>query len=398
MDTSKVQFFKTAGRLLTGENASYLLAEQMQHLNVTRPLIVTDKGVLNSGIINPVLEHLKSNGIEWVSVFSDIIAEPETQTVKNCRAAFDKDKCNGVIAIGGGSAIDTAKAVSILNNTSIDSYSEDRTIVLEDLFGENLVPKRTTPLICLPTTAGTGSEVTNISILLDANDELKKGIVSNELLPDVAIVAPELTLSCPPSVTAASGIDALVHAVESYLSNFASDITRPLSLQAIKMITESLPTAYREPNNIAAREKMATASLIAGLSFGNAGVGAVHALAYPLGGKYHLSHGVSNAVMFSHVMRWNSESCPDKFVEIAIAMGAPNDSSIDNTTASRFVINKIDELCEQVSIPKQLREFDIKREDLKALSESAIKVTRLLRNNPRELSVGDIKTIYEEAY
>lgn len=398
MDTSKVQFFKTAGRLLTGENASYLLAEQMQHLNVTRPLIVTDKGVLNSGIINPVLEHLKSNGIEWVSVFSDIIAEPETQTVKNCRAAFDKDKCNGVIAIGGGSAIDTAKAVSILNNTSTDSYSEDRTIVLEDLFGENLVPKRTTPLICLPTTAGTGSEVTNISILLDANDELKKGIVSNELLPDVAIVAPELTLSCPPSVTAASGIDALVHAVESYLSNFASDITRPLSLQAIKMITESLPTAYREPNNIAAREKMATASLIAGLSFGNAGVGAVHALAYPLGGKYHLSHGVSNAVMFSHVMRWNSESCPDKFVEIAIAMGAPNDSSIDNTTASKFVINKIDELCEQVSIPKQLREFDIKREDLKALSESAIKVTRLLRNNPRELSVGDIKTIYEEAY
>ncbi|WP_201544205.1 iron-containing alcohol dehydrogenase [Psychrobacter sp. H7-1] len=398
MDTSKVQVFKTAGRLLTGENASYLLAEQMQHFNITRPLIVTDKGVLNAGIIDPVLEHLRSNEIERISIFSDITAEPETKTVEDCRTVFDRDDCNGVIAIGGGSAIDTAKAVSILNKPSAALSSNSQKVSLGDLFGENLVPKRTTPLICLPTTAGTGSEVTNISILLDINDELKKGIVSNELLPDVAIVAPELTLSCPPSVTAASGVDALVHAVESYLSKFASDITRPLSLQAIRMITESLTTAYQEPNNIEAREQMATASLIAGLAFGNAGVGAVHALAYPLGGKYHLSHGVSNAVMFSHVMRWNSESCPDKFVDIAIAMGAPTDGSINNSSGSAFVINKIKQLCEEVAIPQHLREFDIKHEDLKDLSESAIKATRLLRNNPRELSVEDIKAIYEEAY
>lgn len=387
MIIDNVQVFKTARRLLTGENASYLLPQEMAHLNIKRPLIVTDKGVKDAGIIQPVLDNLRSNGIENVFIYSDISAEPETHIVEDCCDVFDNNFCDGVIAIGGGSAMDTAKAVAV--------YSGEKKS-LSELFGEDKVAPRKIPLICMPTTAGTGSEVTNISILLDVQAQIKKGIVSNELLPDVAIVAPELTISCPGFVTAASGVDALVHAVESYLSNFASEITKSLSIGAISMIVDALPIVYREPNNMAAREKMATASLMAGLAFGNAGVGAVHALAYPLGGRFHLSHGVSNAVMFSHVMRWNYTACPHKFVDIAIAMGAIH--SIREADAGDYVVTKIEALCEAVAIPKQLREFGINFEDLSELAEAAIGVTRLLRNNPRYLSVVDIETIYQEAF
>lgn len=387
MITDNVQVFKTARRLLTGENSSHLLPKEMSSLGIRRPLIVTDKGVREAGIIQPVIDNLKSNGVTNVFIYSDISAEPETHVVESCRETFVTNNCDGVIAIGGGSAMDTAKAVAIYSG-------EERS--LSELFGEEKASPRKIPLICMPTTAGTGSEVTNISILLDVQAQIKKGIVSNELLPDVAIVAPELTLSCPAFVTAASGVDALVHAIESYLSNFASDITRSLSIGAISMIVDALPIAYREPHNMAAREKMATASLMAGLAFGNAGVGAVHALAYPLGGRFHLSHGVSNAVMFSHVMRWNKIACSSKFVDIAIAMGA--DHSISETDAGDYVVAKIESLCEAVAIPKQLREFGIKLEDLSELAAAAIGVTRLLRNNPRQLSVKDIETIYQEAF
>jgi len=387
MNIDNVQIFKTARRLLTGENSSHLLPKEMAGLNIQRPLIVTDKGVRDAGIIQPVIDNLKSNGIENVFIYSDISAEPETHIVEVCCETFDKNQCDGVVAIGGGSAMDTAKAVAI--------YSGE-TRSLSELFGEDKVAPRKIPLICMPTTAGTGSEVTNISILLDVQAQIKKGIVSNELLPDVAIVAPELTLSCPAFVTAASGVDALVHAIESYLSNFASEITKSLSIGAISMIVEALPIAYREPNNIAAREKMATASLMAGLAFGNAGVGAVHALAYPLGGRFHLSHGVSNAVMFSHVMRWNHIACPSKFVDIAIALGANH--SISEPDAGDYVVAKIEALCEAVAIPKQLREFGIKLDDLSELATAASAVTRLLRNNPRQFSVKDIETIYQEAF
>lgn len=352
-----------------------------------RPLIVTDKGVQKAGITASMLRHLADAGMTEVEVYDAISAEPEMHVVEECRALYEQKDCDGIIAIGGGSAMDTGKAVAV--------YVGDAR-PLSELFGEDQVTPRKIPLICMPTTAGTGSEVTNISILSDVDAQLKKGIVSNELLPDVAIVAPELTVSCPPSVTAASGIDALVHAVESYLSNFATDITKPLSLAAIRMITKSLSLAYAQPDHLVAREQMATASLMAGLAFGNAGVGAVHALAYPLGGRFHLSHGVSNAVMFAPVMRWNRQACPEKFVDIAIAMGARAD--ITEQDAGNYVLAMIELLCRDVKIPKSLQEFGITEDDLPELAEAASGVTRLLRNNPRELSVADIEAIYREAY
>ena len=387
MTETRVQVFKTARRLLTGYGASAQLAAEAEDLMMKRPLIVTDKGVLGSGVIEPILERFKHDFADSTSLYSDISAEPETHVVEDCCHIFTANKCDGIIAIGGGSAMDTAKAVAVY-------IGDDRK--LEALFGEDQVRTRETPLICLPTTAGTGSEVTNIAILSDVNAQLKKGIVSNQLLPDVAIVAPELTVSCPPAVTAASGVDALVHAVESYLSNFSTELTRPLSLRAMTMINKSLLHAYENPKDMKAREQMATASLMAGLAFGNAGVGAVHALAYPLGGRFHLSHGVSNAVMFTEVMRWNYSYCRSLFLDIAYALGAPQ--TLIEEEAGDFVVERLTQLCEQVNIPKTLREFDIPKEVIPELAESAHGVTRLLRNNPRELSVEDIAAIYTAVY
>ncbi|EJI84633.1 alcohol dehydrogenase [Alishewanella aestuarii B11] len=387
MDTSSVQIFKTARRLLTGAQSSRELYREMCQLGTQNPLIVTDRGVSDAGITAQITAQLRDQGIADLTVFDAITAEPEMAVVETCRDLFVQHQCDGIIAVGGGSAMDTAKAVAVF-------VGDERP--LSELFGEDQVASRRYPLICLPTTAGTGSEVTNISILADTEAQIKKGIVSNELLPDVAIVAPELTLSCPPSVTAASGIDALVHAVESYLSNFATALTEPYSLAAITKIRASLERAYRQPDDLAAREEMATASLMAGLAFGNAGVGAVHALAYPLGGRYHLSHGMSNAVMFVPVMRWNQAACPGRFVALAHAFGAAPD--IRNAEAGEYVLSEIQRLCDAVNIPSQLRAFNIPESALSVLALAASGVTRLLRNNPRELSVSDIEDIYREAY
>ena len=295
---------------------------------------------------------------------------------------------DGIIAVGGGSAMDSAKvlAVSMGHNGKISA-----------LFGENNVSSRDIPLIAIPTTAGTGSEVTNIAILSDPEDQLKKGIVSEYLLPDVAIVAAEMTVSCPANVTAASGIDALVHALEAYLSVNASAITDALAMKAVTMIYPALPKAFANGKDLEARENMATGSLLAGLAFGNAGVGAVHALAYPLGGRYHLSHGMSNAVMLPHVMKANAEVSRERFVDIASAMKLEiQGHSTEDIVAQ--VLDAIEKICRDVEIPATLKHFGIPEQDIQTLAVEASKVTRLLRNNPRKLTVDEIEEIYRQAF
>lgn len=386
-----IRYFKSAQRLLTGLGASKELASQMRKLGITSPLIVTDKGVSASGTLDPIISQLKIEFIDIeLTIYDQVPPEPEVNVVKHCVQEFLSRKHDGVIAIGGGSAMDIGKCVAVF-------ASSDSHIDILSLFGENKVKNRTIPLICMPTTAGTGSEVTNIAILADTAAKVKKGIVSDFLLPDVAIVSPELTMSCPANVTAASGIDALVHAVEAYISNFASPITDALATKAMAMIYNALPKAYKNPKDLLAREDMATGSLLAGLAFGNAGVGAVHALAYPLGGRFNISHGVSNALMLPHVMDWNKSACLPRIREIAHQFGLVSDGKSDEKVAD-WVISKLHELCSEVNIPKGLRNFKIPRSVLPELAAEAIKVERLLRNNPRKLTEEDILEIYLAAY
>lgn len=382
-----IHVFKSAGKLITGAHSSEQLIPYIKLLKMTKILLITDNGVVNSPAVVKIKEALESSQINF-SVYSDVTPEPEIEVVLKTKEYFEQENYDGIVAIGGGSVLDTAKCVAVCAN-SVDT--------LESLFGENQVKSRNIPLIVLPTTAGTGSEVTNIAILSDTENQVKKGIVSDYLLPDVAIVAPEMTVSCPPSVTAASGVDALVHAVEAFISVNASPVTDALAIQAMTLIMKSLPIAYASPDNLAAREDMANASLMAGMAFGNAGVGAVHALAYPLGGRFHIAHGVSNSLLLPFVMEYNKIACLDKFKQIAICFEEPTEGYNAIEIADR-VIERLHILCAMVNIPKGMRSFGIEREVIPELAAEAIKVERLLRNNPRKLSLKEIEAIYEAAY
>lgn len=384
---NQVSSFKSAGKLITGYGAARQLQVYAQSLGMQRPLIVTDAGVVSSGTLEVITEQLSELNVTY-AIFDQVTPEPEVEIVEQCTQAFKEGEHDSVIAVGGGSAMDIAKCVAVYA-----SYNGQ----LEGLFGENKVAQREVPLIAMPTTAGTGSEVTNIAILSDKAQQMKKGIVSDYLLPDVAIVAPELTLSCPRSVTAASGVDALVHAVEAYLSNFATPITDALAVKAMNMIVHALPKVFANPNHRQAREDMATGSLLAGLAFGNAGVGAVHALAYPLGGRYHLAHGVTNALLLPFVMEWNKLACVERFRGIAVAFDEPVACLSDDAVAD-LVIKRLHKLCADVEIPSGLRSFNVPESAIPELAAEAIKVERLLRNNPRVLTLADIAAIYHAAY
>lgn len=381
----KISEFKTAGKLITGPGAINALADEVNRLEMTSLAIITDKGVSQAGLFEQLLTKLP---IEPSIVIDDIPPEPEVNVIEEKVRLLKKSKVNGIVALGGGSAIDAAKVLAATYD-----YSGS----ISDLFGENLIKERNIPLIVLPTTAGTGSEVTNIAILSDPIEQVKKGIVSHCLLPDVAIVAPEMTLSCPKAITAASGVDAFVHALEAFISVNASPITDALAEKAMTLIFNALPHAYRNGENLVAREQMATGSLMAGLAFGNAGVGAVHALAYPLGGRFHLSHGMSNAVMLPHVLRANAPFCSEKLFSVALLLKVcPPDTRKEKAIAT--LLDAVDKLCSDVGIPRTLREFDIPEQVIPQLAEDASKVTRLLRNNPKQLTVEDIENIYRNAY
>ncbi|MFK7700201.1 iron-containing alcohol dehydrogenase [Pseudomonas caspiana] len=377
--------FKIANKLITGAAAIEQLAAELTRLNIKNPLIVTDAILVKSGTVDLALAQL---GGRAYGIFDQVKPEPEISIVEDCTHAYRQGGHDGLIGLGGGSAIDIAKGVGAF-------VGHDGP--LAELFGVDQVKRKGPPLIAIPTTAGTGSEVTNVAIFSDKLAQLKKGIVSDYLLPDVALVSPVMTLTCPRSVTAASGVDALVHAIESYLSVNRSLITDSLALGAIKLIVKSLPKAYANPADLIAREHMATASLMAGMAFGNAGVGAVHALAYPLGGRFNIAHGVSNALLLPYVMAWNKMACVERFRDIAEAMGLRVEHMSDEDAANQAVQAMAD-LCEAVDIPKGMRSFNVPEDAIPAMAEEASKIDRLMRNNPRKLTAADIEKIYRAAY
>ncbi|MGG1401400.1 iron-containing alcohol dehydrogenase [Bacillus salipaludis] len=374
--------FQVAKKIVTGIESIVNLSEELVRLNCTHPLIVTDTQLVKLGIENRLREYLKEIPYQIVD---QMAAEPSIAMAKDCVEIFQNGKFDGVIAVGGGSVIDIAKIVSVLSG-----YQGK----IEELIGRDKVPKREVPLIVVPTTAGTGSEVTNVCILNDEANQRKVSIVSDQLLPDVAIISPELTISMPASVTAACGMDALVHAIEAYNSVRASPITDALALQAIKLIVRYLPEAYQNPETLEAREAMANASIMAGMAFGNAGVGPVHALAYPINSGFKLSHGMSNAILLPYVMEWNQLSCLVRFRDIAEAIGI----QFSKNEAATQLINRIKELCQQVGIPAKLSDAGIPEQRIPAMVEEALNYQHLLNNNPRKLQYNDIEDIYRAAY
>ncbi|BAF61077.1 MAG: iron-containing alcohol dehydrogenase [Pelotomaculum sp.] len=366
-----------------GRGALANLGQEVKRFAASRALLITDAGVQAAGLDKKIIGMIEEVGTK-VDVFAEVEAEPSTETVDRAGRLVREGGYQLLVALGGGSPMDVTKGASVLavNGGSIKDY-----------VGIELIPQKGVPAIFIPTTAGTGSEVTQNAIFAFKEEQVKKGVVSRHLLPRVAIVDPELTLSCPPRLTAATGVDALVHAVESYTALKATPQTDIYALEAIRLISASLRTAVFNGSDLEAREKMALGSFFAGVSLANAGVGAVHALAYPLGGKFHVSHGVSNALLFAPVLEFNCLSNLAKFARVAGAMGEPV-AGKSCREAAMLAVKAVRELVEDVGIPTRLRDVGVSEDDIEFLTLSAEKQTRLLSNNPRAMTRKDIERIY----
>ena len=371
-------------KIVFGQGCATQCAEDMSALGLERAFIVTSPPIV--GLAEPLAGALREEGAA-VSVYAGIATEPSIaafETTLEAARAFEPD---AVIGLGGGSAIDVAKLVAAL----YDGKQQVR-----DVFGIGQVAGRTLYMASLPTTAGTGSEVTPIAILGDEEEQLKKGIVSPHLVPDAAYVDPNLTLSLPPSVTASTGVDALTHCIEAYANRFAHPTVDLYALQGIRLISANVVRAVEQGDDIEARTSMSLGSLYGGLCLAPVNTAAVHALAYPLGGEFHVPHGVSNSVLLPHVLRFNLPAAPERYAQVALALGLePGNSDLE--TAERG-LERLFELSQACGIPAGMSDLGVPEEAIPHMAEAAMKVTRLLNNNLREVTVTDAEAIYRAAY
>jgi alcohol dehydrogenase class IV len=370
-------------RTFVGPGCADQCAEDLLELGAERVFLVTSPPIV--GLAEPLAQALRQSKVE-VTIYQGISVEPSVTTFKEAMAAARTVIPDAVIGFGGGSAMDVAKLVAAM-------YDGQQSV--RDVFGIGHLSSRALHLACLPTTAGTGSEVSPNAILLDESEGLKKGIVSPHLVPDAAYVDPLLTVTVPPAVTAATGVDALTHCIEAYANRFAHPMIDLYALQGIRLISRSLLRAVRKGDDIEARTGVALGSYYGGLCLAPVNTAAVHALAYPLGGEFHVSHGVSNAVLLTPVLRFNLPAAPERYAEVALALGVEAGNS-PFETAQRG-LDRISELCRDCGIPSGLSELGVPEEAIPGLATAAMKVTRLLKNNLREVTAADAAAIYRAA-
>lgn len=351
-------------------------------------LVVTDKGLRDAGLLEPFFQSLEDAGVAC-SVFDGVVADPPADVVLSAVVQAETCGADVIVGFGGGSSLDVAKLVA-----QIVGGGE----ILEDIFGVGIAKGARLPLILIPTTAGTGSEVTPISIITVDGGE-KRGVVAQQLLPDIALLDAELTLGLPPSITAMTGIDAMVHAIEAYTSIAPNrnPISKGLAKGALELLGLNIEAAVNDGGDIQVRSAMLLGSLLAGQAFANSPVAAVHALAYPIGGIYHVPHGLSNALMLPHVMRFNAPACDAAYAELAPFI-FPDLSTTAPDRRTAVLIAKLAELCENLGLETQLRQVGIAREDLPQMASEAMKQTRLLVNNPRPVDEVAALSIYKAAW
>ncbi|HWH84739.1 MAG TPA: iron-containing alcohol dehydrogenase [Burkholderiaceae bacterium] len=380
--------FNTAAQIVFGSGSVSRIGEIARTRMGRRVVFVTDPGLVSSGVVDPALASLALAGLE-VRVYSDVVADPPEHVVEAAAEAAREFGAEGIIGLGGGSSMDVAKLVALL------AGGNER---LAEVYGVGKARGPRLPLLLAPTTAGTGSEVTPISIVTTGASE-KKGVVSPTLLPDVALLDPELTWGLPPAVTAATGIDAMVHAIESYTSMNANNnpISRQLAREALRLMGGALETAVHDGRNPKAREDMMLGSMLAGQAFANSPVGAVHALAYPLGGHYHVPHGLSNALMLPHVLRFNAVSAAASYANLAPCAFARLADLLPAERAAALA-DELAGLSARCGLPPRLRDVGIPRDALPMLAADAMRQTRLLPNNPREVGEADALAMYELAW
>ncbi len=379
--------FETTKSIVNKPGSINELGELCMQLGMQKPLVVTDPGIISIGIHKKALASINSSGLDY-SLYSDVQADPAESLVLDAIAIAQQGGIDGVIGLGGGSSMDIAKLVAVL------VQSEQK---LSDIFGVNNIVGGRLPLIQIPTTAGTGSEVTPISIIT-TGETTKMGVVSPQLLPDIALLDAELTLGLPPMVTAATGIDAMVHAIEAYTSKIKKNpYSDMLACQALSLMAANIHTAVHEGKNLAARSAMMLGATLAGQAFANAPVAAVHALAYPLGGHYHIPHGLSNSLILPHVMKFNSTVAAPLYAELAPLIMQQNTRGTAEYQ-SQMLTQYIVELIHSLGLPNTLAGMDIPESELPMLATAAMQQQRLLVNNPREVNEQDALSIYQAAY
>jgi alcohol dehydrogenase class IV len=349
-----------------------------------RVFVLVDPPILPA--VQPLLNELSGTGMA-VEISTEIVPEPPIETLENLLAPVREFGPDTVIGIGGGSTMDLAKLVAVL-------FTGEQQVA--DVIGIGNVRGRRVKLITASTTSGTGSEVTPIAVLTDKAEKLKKGVVSPHIVPDVAIVDPALTVGMPPAITASTGMDAMTHCIEAFTNRHAHPMIDDLALSGIRLIAANLETAVRDGENLEARTAMALGSMYGGMCLGPVNTAAVHALAYPLGGTFGVAHGVSNSVLLPFVMAFNLPECIAKYAKVGRAMGlAPIG---DENSMAQAAIEGVRDLSGRCGIPGGLRELNIPETAVPDMSDSAMAVTRLLANNPREVTRPDAEKIFRAAF
>ena len=371
-------------RIVIGDGCAPQCADFLKPRGVKRVLLVSSKSVLPT--LGPIQAALHQAGITIVTA-PPVTPEPTVAMFDSVLACARSESIEGVLAIGGGSAIDVAKLVAALTHGKQTP---------PEIYGLNLLAGRALPLVCLPTTAGTGAEVSPNAVLLDEAAELKKGVVSPHLVPDAAFIDPLLTHSVPPAVTAATGLDALTHCIEGFANKAAHPVVDVYALQGIRLIAAHLERAVRNGRDTEARAQLALGSFYGGLCLGPVNTAAVHALSAPLGGRFHVPHGIANSVLLPHVLRFNLPAAPDRYAQIATALGVGRHGS-DESTAARG-LEFLSQLSKSCGVPQTLAELNVPREAIPWLAKSALQIQRLLKNNPRPITEFDAERIYEATY
>ena len=371
-------------KIVFGTGCIHTFTEDYQRSGLQRLFVLTAPPI--RPLIEETLATLQTAGVA-VKVFDQITAEPTLNDFERVLEMARQFQADSVVGIGGGSVLDVAKLVAAFKDSSQQAA---------DCFGSGLIRRKGLWFACLPTTAGTGSEVSPNAILLDERDHLKKGIVSPFLIADAAYVDPKLTWTVPAKVTADTGMDALTHCIEAYTNKFAHPSVDIYALQGIRLIAANLERAVRDGKDVEAREALAFGSLYGGLCLGPVNTAAVHALSYPLGGKFHIPHGLSNAILLPSVMKFNTPANPKRYAEVAIAMGC--EPGANNEETARRGVDFIYRLAAAVGIPDKLTALGIPQTAINGMAKAAMEVQRLLKNNPREVTEQDARDIYNSLY
>ena len=380
--------FSTVADVVIGAGASEQIGDMVATMGISRVLIVTDAGIIQFGLLDKAILSLNAHNIEY-SVYADVVADPPESVVMDAVAKAQVFECDAVIGFGGGSSMDVAKLLAVLINGEQS---------LSEIYGVDQVTGGRLPLIQVPTTAGTGSEATMVSIIT-TGETTKAGVVSRTLLADKIILDASLTIGLPAHVTAATGIDAMVHAIEAYTSKrLKNPLSDMLAREALRLLAANIVTAVKQGDDLEARSAMLLGAMLAGQAFANAPVAAVHALAYPLGGNYHIPHGLSNSLVLPFVLRFNAPAAAELYAEIAPLIMPGKVLPDDPVAVTELLADYFLSLAVDLGLQTTLREMDIPEDDLPKLAKESMLQQRLLINNPREVGLDDSLAIYRQAY